>query len=167
VKENQDDMWQPRNLTRINSYGTEIQVQLYPEEFFGENAPEKLVFSYFNNNMDKQLPGLISNYALDNLKHKMILSGNYELIRNLSLNLSFIYQDREGTFTLYQNKKPVEEKEYTPFWLADLKLNYRYRNFTVFLSVNNLLDEKYYDIGNVIQPGRWVKAGVAYTLDFN
>lgn len=167
VKENQDDIWQPRNLTRINSYGTEIQVQLYPEKILGKNAPERIVLSYFNNNMDKQLPGLISNYVLDNLRHKIILSGNYELVRNLSLNLSFIYQDREGTFTLYQNKTPVGETVYAPFWLTDLKLNYRYRNFIFFASGNNLLDKKYYDIGNVRQPGRWMKAGVSYSLDFN
>ena len=52
-----------------------------------------------------------------------------------------------------------------PFWIIDIKLSYNtLYNSTVYLELNNLLDKKYVDFGNIPQPGRWLRAGVKINL---
>lgn len=112
--------------------------------------------------MNKNNEELISRYVLDNLKHKFIASVNQQITADLALNLQALYQDREGSFTKYENTLPVGETDYAPFWLFDAKLIYEKNNISVFGSVNNVFNTSYNDIENVIQPGRWFKAGISY-----
>lgn len=165
VKMDADDIWQPQNLSRINSLGTTVQLQIFPEEVFGKDAPEIIQLSYYHNNLKKETQDFISHYVLDNLKHKIIAAVDYKLAENLFFHLSATYQKRNGTFGLFVSESETLEIQYPPFWLLNTKLNYHWKNFTVFSSVNNLFDKRYYDIGNVIQPGRWLKAGVAYKFE--
>ena len=110
---------------------------------------------------------LISNYVLDNLKHKLVLGVNHEILENLNLNLKLVYQDREGSYTGFENGEWVGEFDYSPFWLVDGKLAYNINNLSVFVAASNIFNNQYYDIGNVIQPGRWIKSGILYKIDFN
>ena len=91
---------------------------------------------------------------------------NQQIARNLSLDLKFVFQDREGTYTLFEDTEVIGEVNYDPFCLFDGKLAYDNNGITVFASVNNIFDVEYNDIGNVIQPGRWFKAGIAYQFNF-
>ncbi len=167
VKNNSNDIWQPQNLTQIKSLGSEVQVQFNIRKKFGNPFPEKIELSYFTNNLKKVDQELISNYVLDNLKHKLVIGVNQKIIPRLTLDLKLVYQDREGTFTGFENGDWAEEVEYKPFWLLDGKLSYNYRNIGLFVSASNILDTSYYDIGNIVQPGRWIKSGISYKLDFN
>ncbi len=167
VKMSSDDIWQPKNLTRLKSYGAEFQVQFNLKDFTGKNLPDKLFISYYNNNQQKQAPDFISNYVLDNLKHKVVFIINQEVLRNISLNLNITFQDREGTFSSYSDTGWAAEKKYPPFWLFDAKANYRFKKLNYFVSVNNIFNTDYYDIGNVAQPGVWIKSGISYKFDFN
>lgn len=165
VKTGDDDIWQPQNLTKINNLGTEIQAGFYLGEKFKRNYPTIHV-SYLYNNLNKQDADFISNYVLDNLKHKAVASIDQKVFKKLSFNLSFVYQDREGTYTKYEETVSQGEMEYKPFLTVDGKLSYVNNGLTVFASVNNLFNVKYNDIGNVLQPGIWVKAGISYQLNF-
>ncbi len=44
----------------------------------------------------------------------------------------------------------------------DVKLAYSFKRIHLFLKSNNLLNTSYYDIGNVIQAGRWNMAGIEF-----
>ncbi len=167
VKMNSDDIWQPQNLTRLKSYGTEFHVQFNLKELSGIDLPDKISFSFFNNNQKKEATDFISNYVLDNLKYKFVFIANEEITKNFSINLNVTFQDREGTFTNYTNTGWGAEEKYPPFWLFDAQANYNLKNLNLFISVNNIFNMSYYDIGNVSQPGRWIKAGISYNFDFN
>ncbi|MCK3684338.1 TonB-dependent receptor [Maribellus sp. YY47] len=166
VKESEDEIWMTQNLTRLTSFGAEAQVQLLLRKRLGEFVPNVDVSCLFNN-VDKQEDDFISRYVLDNLKHKLVLSVNQRLIKNVSIDLKMVYQDREGSYTRFEDAAPAGEVSYDPFWLVDTKLSYKRRNLTLFSSVNNLFDTTYNDIENVVQPGRWVKAGLIYTFQIN
>ena len=166
VKMDSDQVWQPRNLTGVKSFGSEFQLQVALKKYLEINVPERVSISYFNNNLKKQTSNFISNYVLDNLKHKLTLAVDQELFSDFSLGIKSIFQDREGTFTFYENNSWAEEVAYEPFWLFDVKLKYEYKNLGTFVSVKNVFNTKYYDIGNVIQPGRWLKAGLTYRFKF-
>ena len=160
------EIWQPQNLTEINNLGTEVQAQFLFRNQFGSQYPNVQI-SYLYNNIEKGNAEFVSNYALDNLKHKLVGSLSEQLIEGLTLDLRFVFQDREGTYTRFENKLPVEEVAYDLFWVFDGKLNYQRNRFSVFASLNNIFDKQYNDIGNVIQPGRWFKTGIIYKIGFN
>jgi iron complex outermembrane receptor protein len=166
VKLDDDAVWQPQNLTEINNLGTEVQLHVLFRNEYGSKYPN-VQFNYLYNSLDKKDADFVSNYVLDNLKHKLVGSLNQQIIKNLSFDLKFVFQDREGTYTKYEDLVSVGEVDYEPFWLFDGKLSYSTRGFVAFASVNNIFDTKYNDIGNVIQSGRWLKAGISYKIDFN
>ncbi len=165
VKNENDDVWQPQNLTEINNLGTELQLSFHLKEKFKRNFPN-VQLSYLFNNLDKKEADFVSNYVLDNLKHKFVGSVHQTIHKNFALNIKLVYQDREGTYTQFEDKVAIGEVEYDPFLTCDAKLSYKNKGITVFASVNNLFDVEYNDIGNVAQPGIWIKAGVAYKIDF-
>lgn len=162
VKMESDEVWQPQNLTQLNSLGTELHVGFNLREQFGQHFPNRINLTYFNNNLQKENQDIISNYVLDNLKHKFVGSINQSITNNISIDLKASFQDREGSYTEYIDKVEVGEVDYKPFWLFDAKINYRLTKLNLFVSVNNIFDLSYNDIGNVVQPGRWIKAGVSY-----
>lgn len=165
VKTDSDDIWQAQNLTEINNLGAEIQAQFLFGNRYGSIFPNAKL-SYLFNNLEKVEADFISYYVLDNLKHKLVGSLSQKLTKNLSFDLKFVYQDREGSYTKYEDAVSVGEVEYEPFWTFDAKLAYGTKGLTVFVSAKNIFDETYNDIGNVIQPGRWLKAGLLYNIDF-
>ena len=166
IKQSNDDVWQPMNLTKLKSFGSEFYIQLNLRKKFGRNFPNKLTLSYFNNNLNREENDYISNYVLDNLKHKIVGDFNQSLTKSLTLDVKFIYQDREGSFTKFYNGSYGNEVEYRTFCLVDSKLTYKLKSIGIYVSVSNLFNAKYYDLGNVIQPGRWLKTGISYKFDF-
>ncbi len=168
VKLNESDKWQPQNLTKLNSYGTEIQFQFDLKNYFGHNLPNFVNINYFFNNLEKmEGQDFISNYVLDNLKHKFVGTVNQTVFKDFTIDLKVLYQDREGTYTQFDNDNWGSEMQYNPFWIFDGKVNYCLKNVLLYISVNNIFNVKYVDIGNVKQPGMWIKVGISYQLDFN
>ena len=51
------------------------------------------------------------------------------------------------------------QKSYKPYTLLDCKFLWQHKNLNIFLQANNLFDVRYFDFGNIIQPGRWMSAG--------
>ncbi len=167
VKMEGDEIWQPQNLTQLNSLGTELHVQLNLRKQFGNLFPNKLMFSYFFNNLKKENLDFVSNYVLDNLKHKFVGSINQSLSKNIIVDLKILFQNREGTYTEFVDYNWGSEVDYKPFWIFDAKVNYNFTGLNVFVSVNNIFDLNYNDIGNVVQPGRWIKAGISYQFNID
>ncbi|WP_340114904.1 TonB-dependent receptor plug domain-containing protein [Maribellus mangrovi] len=161
-----DEVWQPKNLTEINSIGFEAQTQFLFRKYYGISYPN-LQLNYLFNNVEKGESDFISNYVLDNLRHKLVISANQQFLGNFYFDVKLVFQDREGSYTRFEDTNPIGEVPYDPFWLMDAKLSYKNKGMTIFASVNNIFDQEYNDIGNVIQPGRWLKAGVAWEIDFS
>jgi len=162
-----DEVWQPKNLTQLNSLGTEVQIQFALRKQFGNIFPNKLMFSYFYNNLRKEDFDFVSNYVLDNLKHKFVSSINQSITKNITIDFKILFQDREGTYTEFVDNYWGNEVEYKPFWLFDAKVNYNLNDLNIFISVNNIFGLSYNDIGNIVQPGRWIKAGISYQFNID
>jgi vitamin B12 transporter len=167
VKMNETEKWQPQNLSEIKSFGSEIQIQFNLNQHFGHQLPNQISFNYLYNNIEKEEADFISYYVLDHLKHKFVGSVNQTIFQNFNIDLKVLFQNREGTYTKFENENWGSETDYHPFWIFDMKANYRRKNLKIFVSVNNLFNVLYFDIGNVTQPGRWIKAGISYQLDFD
>lgn len=167
VKLDEDDKWQPQNLTRLNSYGSEILIQFNLKKKFGNHYPNQLSVNYLFNNQEKEDLDFISYYVLDNLKHKLTASLNQTIGQNFTVDLKAVFQDRQGSYTSFENGVFSNEVEYEPFWIFDGKVAYDWKKLNCYFSVNNIFNVKYYDLGNVIQPSRWIKLGILYRLEFD
>ena len=84
------------------------------------------------------------------------------IVRKLGVGINVLYQDREGDYKAYPSKKLTSFK---PFWLADLRVQWSEKNYKLFVDANNVFDTTYYDLGNLVQPGLWLKAGVQISLN--
>jgi vitamin B12 transporter len=166
VKEPGDEKWSPMNHTRITSAGTEFSVNWYPALQLHKSLPERIQISYLFNQQDKAESNLLSYYVLDNLRHKLVASVTKSFLKKVSMDLKMIYQDRNGGFSRYENGSYAVETPYQPFWIADVKTSYKLKDLQTYVSVSNILNKEYYDLGNVMQPGRWIKAGIRYDLNF-
>jgi len=168
VKANSEDKWQAQNITKVNTWGIEFSSninmqELIHQDFFIKNIALK--YAYLD--MDKSASEFISRYVLDQLKHKLNLSLNHRIYKSLGASWQVAWQDRNGAYTWY-NKEDLsdfEERSYQPFWLVDAKLYWQKPSYTVYLEASNLFDHNYYDMGNITQPGRWIRAGVKLNLD--
>ncbi len=167
VKEGEEFEWTPQNLTDINTNGveatTEINFQkLVSPKFF----LKKLRLNYAYAQLDKGESNLISNYVLDNLKHKLVVNIDHVIWKKLSASWKFRFQDRNGSYSRFENKEYVDEAEYEPFWLVDGKVYWTGKQYKVYGQVANLFDQGYVDLGNVQQPGRWLSIGFSYQFNF-
>ena len=163
----QEDLqkWQAQNLTNLNSVGFEIS-----STFNFNDLLEADIFltrgsvAYSYNELNKDAGSLVSNYVLDNLKHKLAFTLSHKIYKKVSASWYLTWQDRNGSYGKYDAaSNTTTETSYPSFWLLDGKLNWNPLFFNLFLEVSNIGDMHYYDIGNIIQPGRWFKIGA--TID--
>ena len=167
IKTNSGEKWQPQNLTRLNHLGTQIGVKIIPDRNAQKWKPNLISINYLFQHGEKTQHQFISNYVLDYLKHKLVCSINQPITPNINFDLKLLLQDRAGTFTKYVINQNGTETDYPLFFVADAKVLYQKNGFQMYLSVNNIFNQDYFDIGNVLQPGRWIKTGIAYQLRFN
>ena len=158
----EDEKWHTLNLAKIDALGGDFRLEYDPGNT--RNGPlslEKWNLSYTFTCLTKVSEEVISRYLLDNLRHKVVMVTNMAMIKNLTLSVRLNFQDRNGSFLKYNTGSGQStEQLYEPFLLIDTKLTYSFRKFHIFLEATNLLDADYYDIGNVIQPGRWTIVGI-------
>ncbi len=162
VRISDDFLWQPQNLTQINSFGIELNssYQLNKISSFFNNAE----FNYAYNSLTRKETNYISNYALDNLKHKAVIGINHNILNNLTANWKLRYEERNGGYSKFEDTVYIGETDYKPYTLVDLKLNYKLRKINFYIIASNLFNIEYYDMGNLPLPKRWVSAGVNFKI---
>lgn len=150
------------NLREVSIYGIETDVLIVPGPYFRVGEYLKSIgISYTYLTSDEKSDGFESNYVLDFLRHKLDASLNVKIVGSLELNAQLSYQERLGE---YVNTRG-EMVNFESVLLSNLKLSATKSSFTVFLQCSNIFDEKFVDIGNVVNPGRWFSAGISYRLD--
>jgi iron complex outermembrane receptor protein len=155
--------WQPINITDVVSKGFTMGASLHPtysnNSYLNWINRASMDFTY---NTKTSSSGVYqSHYVMDYLKYKLVMSLNHKLYRGFSLGYIMTYQDRVGQYLDYDaNSKMSTPQDYKPFTLFDIKLNWDYKSWKLYLSATNVFDVKYQDYGNVQQAGRWITFGV-------
>ena len=169
IKETSDSKQTSANITEIGTRGIETNARLRLGQIvpvLGEDA--SLVVGYTRMWQDINAGIYISESAdkLNYLRDKFIAQLSHSIAGNLSVSWFFRMQKRMGKYTLYEdNKSTGIMSGYPAFSTFDLKLQYACKNNLVFnLSMNNIYDTNYVDLGNIHQPGFWLMGGVNYTI---
>lgn len=167
VKKNPEDIWESKNLTSLDTYGFETSVSFFPGQLIGDNCfINSFTIGYSYIFQDKKEMEYISNYALDYLKHKFVCSLNHRVYKAISMQWNFRWQDRVGSYTKYESLKPAYEESYTPYNVLDVKINWKLKNWKIYLEASNVFDAYYFDMGNIPQPGYWISGGVKYAFKY-
>lgn len=147
--------WESRNLTSVNASGTDITLEYALRKSF----LEKISVSYSYLHLDKSADKYDSKYALDYLKHKVVLAINHRIFNKLSASWKASYFDRAGNYSDLVSQQKVD---YTPYFLLDGRLLWSQKCFDIFADVNNILNKSYADFGGLTQPG--VNANIGFRL---
>ena len=146
--------WQSVNHTTINSIGFEASSTLTLP-----SATIHLSYSYIH--QDKQQEsGIVSQYALEYLRHKLVAKAQLQMTKQLSLGVNLRWQDRVGAYTDFEGLT----HDYEPYALVDTRLTWAEAKWKAYIEANNLLDTSYHDYGLVEQPGRWIIFGASISF---
>ena len=142
--------WQSVNHTTINSVGLDIGMG-----FSVLNSKFSVDYCYIHQDK-KQEENIVSQYALEYLRHKLVAKALCPITKRLSLNVTARWQDRVGSYTDFDSKVC----DYEPYAIVDTRITWQERKWKVYIEANNLFDTRYHDYGLVEQPGRWLIGGV-------
>lgn len=160
-----DEVWQAKNLTEVTISGFEAGAHIpLGVRIEGQAAPRSLSVQYSYIHADTFSGDQISNYALDHLNHKVDATLTHPVTRQGGVSVTGSWQDRAGSYMLFEDGEFTDTEEFEPFFMVDLKLFYEIGPAKIFTEASNALDTQRVDIANVPQPGRWIRGGVQLRL---
>ena len=146
--------WQSVNHTRLNSVGMETKAT-----FNIQHATLSISYSYINQEKDLE-QGIVSQYAIDYLRHKVVAGIKVPIASRLTLHANVRWQDRAGQYTDFDGSV----SDYSPYTLVDARLLWCLPRYELYGEASNLLGTEYRDYGLVPQPGRWLTGGIRIRL---
>ncbi len=163
AKKEDELVWESRNISEIDTYGTELELSWKrPDDSSFPVGEFRMGYSYLD--ISRQSEEYISAYILDHLKQKFITGITLPVYRSAEIVIMAVFQDRAGTYT---DTGTGHEVPYDPFILADIGTSFLITGtMSGSVSISNLFNTYYSDIGNVPVPGRWIKAGLGVEIPF-
>lgn len=134
--------WTAQNVGTLETKGFEVEANHQINNWLGYSFG----YTYLENqHLDDKIA---SRYSLDNLRHQFVakLKNNYKGLVN---ELIYRYNER------------VNLGSYN---LLDDKISYQFKNFNVYVLVNNITNSEYVETSLVPMPGRWFHAGFTYNI---
>ncbi len=158
IKYQPADKWQPQNLTRLHTYGIEFDATKKFNDFFVKQL--HLSYAYLEMQKAQNTP-FISKYALDYLKHNLVLNTSHRFLFHSTIDWTLSYKKRMGQYLDYVNNS-YQLFDYQPYILVNAKWSKRYKNTIFAISVDNIFNIDYRDLSYVKMPGRWLIAELHY-----
>lgn len=167
TNEGNDAVWKSVNFTKINTLGVEASLamklnQLIPQQ----HLLKSLDLSYTYMTQDKDEPANIqSRSTLEYLRHKFVANLDLNIWSKLDLTMKYRWQKRTGSFTRKDNSGNAVVSKFKPYGLMDARLSWNADKYKLFVEANNVFNTKYYDFGNLPQPGTWIMAGASVDIN--
>ncbi len=149
-----DDVFHSANF-ELDNLGVSAEVNLHFKPF---NL--KLAYAFIHQNRRDDQPIYKSNYAMEYLRHKLVARLDHKIWSHLTASWNFRWQDRMGSYIRYEDAQSTGELvEYRPYATLDLKVLWTDRHYELWAEATNLFNHRYYDLGNIPQPGIVVLGG--------
>ncbi|MCL2131853.1 MAG: TonB-dependent receptor plug domain-containing protein [Lentimicrobiaceae bacterium] len=154
VRISSDEQWTCQNTTHVQAMGTDVSATYFPKKSYVTRI--EIQYSYLFVNKDTQ--NYHSLYATDYLRHQVKLNVLHRIAWKLYAGWQFNFHSRAGSYLDIQTNT---EQPYKAYLLCNLKISLKLEKADIFLEANNLFNQKYFDFGNISQPGIWIKGGIA------
>ena len=133
--------WRTRNLGQVSFRGVEIEGEIQVAPFL-PRLGTRYSFIYASQSAD---PVYRSRYALDQLRHQLVLFADFKVGKHLSASIRGRYLER------------VNLEDYT---VLDSRINWKGRKWSAFVEATNIANTDYTETSLVPMPGRWASAGL-------
>lgn len=154
--------WISENMTTVNGLGADVSAEYY----FTQSFLRKISFDYSYLQLDRSAGNFISKYALDYLKHKIVMGIDHSVWKSLSASWKVAYLDRTGTYDANNvYAAPSIIKNYTPYFMLDGRLSWTKKKYDIYADIHNILNSTYADYGGLTQPGINATIGVRLKLN--
>ena len=110
--------------------------------------------------------GYQSRYVLDHLIHRLSLRLGHTVYKGLEIDYTFSYNKRKGEYTSYRTNPSGALARFPDYALLDIRLHYTYKMLHFYLEASNILNQHYFDLGDLEQPGIWVRAGLKCRINY-
>ncbi len=152
VRITDQEPWRPDNFYKVNTEGFEGNLTFNFQELIATSfILQRFFINYTYLNVELPVPdGVQSHYALENLKHQLVMGADHKIYKNIYHSFRFRHTDR------------VTLSDYR---ILDSRIYYKKHNLNVFAEATNFTNTQYKEAGFVQMPGRWFRAGVDVTLD--
>ena len=159
VEKGDGKQFRTENLTRLEKKGAEVQ---FVYDFQTISFFDQASVNYTYIDQKKSTKAYSSKYSLNYLKHKLVVHAQITPLKNIKLNFSARYNDRNGHYLQYDQDREeyLTDRSYKPFWLFNGEIKYMLNEWIFSLEATNLFDTNYNEMGNIEMPGRWLKVGV-------
>lgn len=160
-------VWKSVNFTKINTLGAELSANVdFSVLMPSQHLLRSFGMAYTWMTQDKDVPANIqSRSTIEYLRHKFVANLDLNLWQKLDLSLKYRWQKRTGSFTRNNNEDNAVITAYKPYGIMDARLAWNADRYKIFVEANNLFNTKYYDFGNLPQPGTCVMAGAAININ--
>ena len=158
----------------LDNTGVQAQTQLDLPQLVGHRIfVERLSigYTYMHQHRHDNTTIYKSNYAMEYLRHKLVASLSHRIVSRLQATWSLRWQDRMGSYIRYgatyvdpvtgylRGESTGELTSYKPYATLDVNLQWNAPKYQLYLALTNLTNHRYYDLGNIRQPGLWVMGG--------
>ena len=159
--------WHTMNLTHIRTHGISTGGQWEVKRDAGEGfLLQSLSAFYTFMCSNKSANHYRSNYVMDYLRHKLNIGITHRMVGKINAHWQITWQNRHGGYLKYKVEEDSEtETPYDPFWQFDLRIYRKTERLNIYVEATNLGNKPHQDIGNIILPGVWIRAGIAITLN--
>ncbi len=137
--------WTVRNIAKVNTNGFEINFYSNPQIIFRNLPFTKFSIGYTYLDSDRKTSEFISRYALDYLRHQLVIIVSNNFFWNIKQTWAFRYENRVN---------------FEDHFLADANFYRDINMITLFLKATNLFNKTYHDIDTAPLPGRWIIGGI-------
>lgn len=135
--------WQSNNLGSVSTRGFNIRSN-YVITGQRSRLNAGLAYSYLDPQFNDVTPGQKIKYSISSLRHQ------------LTNTLDFEY----GDFSVLVATRFNQRLSGPSYWINDARIQHSIKKLTVFLDAQNIFDTRYFEIGAIPLPSKWVSLGV-------
>ena len=148
AKENEEDLWKAVNIGSLNSNGYEFDFSYSFKSFNTLSSANSISIGYTKIKDNNYVTNInFSRYSLNSLKHHLASNLNLNYIKNINHSIVFKYAERS------------DKSNYS---VLDLKIMFKK---SIFIYINNILNEQYSETNLVPMPGRNFLIGFSTGID--
>ena len=147
VKENEDELWQAKNVRNVNSKGVEANFS-YAYTINDHRQNLEFGYTYLKDNV-KDLDFEFSQYSINSLRHHFTAAYTSQFIRNLSHTVVYSYAER----TMGE-----------PYSVVDFNLRWSLKELEIYATANNIFNTEYTETNLVPMPKGNMLFGVRYNF---
>ncbi len=142
----------------LDNMGAGAEASLQPDA--GVVTALHVGYTYMHQHRRDDVAIYKSNYAMEYLRHKLTATLDHRVCHCLTASWSLRWQDRMGSYIVYADGQQTGRlAAYHPYATLDVKLRYTQPRYELWAEGTNITNHRYYDLGNIPQPGLLVMAG--------